>query len=500
MLDRGMEEPIYPYPGVKNHRLAVLGLGRSGLASARALAAGGATVFVWDDRPERRALGASEGFEVADPAGSFELRPFEVLVTSPGIPWQDTSTFKAHPAIKAARERGTPVLTDIKLLRIAYPQAFFIGVTGTNGKSTTATLITHVLRASGKRVALGGNVGLAALSLPPLGRGDYYVLELSSFQLALSDNLELDVSVLLDIEEDHLDRHKDFADYVEAKMKIFDPENPHSTAITPLDTPVMAKLARSRALAPGVTVPYSCRDVAPGGIYMEGDHLVDDLREPPVRVISVKNTVFRNVHGRMNLMAAYGACRASGLGEAQIAEAARTFQPLPHRQRCIAKWGSISFVDDSKATNPWAAQAALGSWPGILWLAGGQAKVGGFGTLVDALTTFPDLKKAWFYGECAGELAGTFDGKLLFQSVPDLARACQAAFEDAIAAAANPSVGEQTILLSPAAASFDQFRNFEERGEHFAMVINDLLRAARRKGVPEIISDGGLQTAEKKPL
>ena len=446
--------PVAAFAGKK---VAVLGLARSGRAAAAALAAGGAEVLGWDDKPAvREAVAGSVA--LADPAG-LDWRKIAALVLSPGIPL----TFpRPHPAVPAARAAGVEIIGDLELLARARPDARFVGITGTNGKSTTTALIGHILGEAGQRVAVGGNLGTPALSLAP--DAATYVLEASSYQLELLNTLRFDIAVLLNITPDHLDRHGGMDGYIAAKRRIFDRQRRGDSAIIGIDEPICRGLAAAYR-----AIPISAEGPAPGGVFVADGRLIDDLdgaARPVLDLAAAERLPGR--HNWQNAAAAYAAARRAGVAPEAAAEAIRTFPGLAHRQELVDTIEGVRYINDSKATNADAAEKALVCYPTIYWIAGGLAKAGGITPLEPH---FPRLRHAFLIGSATEEFAATLDGKVPFTRCGDLATALRAASRQAKA----DGIAGAVVLLSPACASFDQFSDFEARGDRF----RELVRALR---------------------
>jgi UDP-N-acetylmuramoylalanine--D-glutamate ligase len=439
---------MIPVPFLAGKLVAVMGLGKSGTATARALLASGATVWVWDDSAAARDGAVADGLTVVDLASAdltgLELPKIELIVWSPGI----AHTFpQVHPVAARARAAGIAIVCDVDLLARARPRAKFLGITGTNGKSTTTTLLAHVLTAAGRKVAAGGNLGTAALAMDDLGDDGRYVLELSSYQLELVPSLRLDAGVLLNITPDHLGRHGGMAGYVAAKSILFDRIAESGTAIIGIDDPHclgMAQDGRTQisaqcALAHGIS--------APEGVLLDDGTPVCDL------------TAIASLPGRhnwQNACAVYAMARADGIDAATIAAALATYPGLAHRQQLVAEINGVRYVNDSKATNADAAEKALVCYDRIYWIIGGQAKEGGIAPLAPH---FPRIAHAFLIGEAANAFAATLDGHVTYTQCGTL--------DAAIAAAAAMAEPGTVVLLSPACASWDQFKSFEHRGDVF---------------------------------
>jgi len=457
-------------PGFEGRKVVVLGLGRSGRAAAHALAAGGAEALAWDDSEKTRAALAGE-VTLRDPA-QLDWREIAALVLSPGIPH---SFPRPHPAVTSARAAGVPVIGDIELLGRAQPAARFIGITGTNGKSTTTALISHILATAGETVEIGGNLGPPALGLAPLAAGGTYVLEMSSFQLELVTSLAFDIAVLLNITPDHLDRHGDMEGYVAAKRRIFARQANGASAIVGIDDAICRDLAAAlRRSGEARVVPISVREPAPGGVYVEDRWLIDALDGAPKRIFDL-NLAPRlpGTHNAQNAAAAYAVARLAGLSAQAAIAGIRTFPGLAHRQELVDAIDGVRYINDSKATNADATEKALACYEAIYWIAGGLPKAGGITSLAPYFTR---LRHAFLIGNATGEFAATLDGKVPYTSCGDLA--------NAVAAASDRARGEHApnavVLLSPACASYDQFPNFEVRGDTFRRLVGALPGAHAR--------------------
>jgi UDP-N-acetylmuramoylalanine--D-glutamate ligase len=448
-------------------RVAVLGLARSGGAAARSLAAGGAEVLAWDDNPTTREAVAA-AIPLHDLAEA-DWRSIAALVLSPGIPHSYPTP---HPAIVRAREAGTEIIGDIELLGRSQRDASYVGITGTNGKSTTTALIGHILGAAGRPVEIGGNLGTAALSLEPLGRDGTYVLEASSFQLELIDSLAFDIAVLLNITPDHLDRHGDMAGYIAAKRRIFAHRGADATAVVGIDDAICREIADELRAGPGRVMPISVMGPAPGGVYAEDGWLVDAMGPQPVRVLDLALAErLPGSHNWQNAAAAYAAVRAIGVAGDEAVKAIRSFPGLAHRQELVATIDGVRFINDSKATNADAAEKALACYEAIYWIVGGLPKAGGISSLVPY---FGRLRHAFLIGTATEEFAATLGDRVPFSRCGDLANAVAAAAEHARRDSAQGTAARAVVLLSPACASYDQFLHFEARGDAFRELVAKL--------------------------
>lgn len=474
--------------------VAVFGLARSGLSAAKALHAGGANVFAWDDSEPARARAESEGVTVRD-INARDWRGFAALVLSPGVPL----TFpQPHRVVELAKAVGVPIISDVELFaravnaRPAHARPKIIGVTGTNGKSTTAALITHILEVCGKDARLGGNIGRGVLDLPPLHAGAIYVLELSSYQLDLVESLRCDIALFLNFAPDHLDRHGDLASYFAAKQRVLRNQGAGDYAIIGVDNAETARLlTQITAKAACQAIPISNRQALGRGVCVLGGRVYDGLNGRAHPVLDLTGApALLGAHNGQNAAAAYAAARAMGLEARRIAAAIETFPGLAHRLERAGEIQGVRFVNDSKATNPDAAKQALSSFAKVRWIAGGRAKEGG----IDALASyFPKITKAYLIGEAGPSFARTLAGQRPVQVCADLAHAIRQAYADAQHEGDHDSV----VLLSPACASFDQFRDFEHRGECFKAEVRKLdaelsLDPAPAHGLPKA-SPAGLQ-------
>jgi UDP-N-acetylmuramoylalanine--D-glutamate ligase len=452
-------------------RVAVMGLARTGRAAARALAAGDAEVLAWDDNAAARAAAADQA-RLCDPATT-DWQTVAALILSPGIPQEFPAP---HPAVAAARAAGVEIIGDIELLGRAQPAARYVGITGTNGKSTTTALIGHILAAAGRRVEVGGNLGTSALSLAPLGTDEVYVLEASSFQLELVTTLTFDVAVLLNISPDHLDRHGGMAGYIAAKRRIFARQSSAATAVVGIDDPICREIAEAlRRNGEARVVPIATMQDALGGVYADAaGRLIDATGQAPVPVLALGEVErLPGTHNWQNAAAAYAAARALAIPGEVAAQAIRSFPGLAHRQELVATIAGVRFINDSKATNADAAEKALACYQPIYWIAGGLPKAGG----ITPLTCYFDrLRHVFLIGAATEEFAATLGSTVPFTRCDDLAAAVAAAAY----AARRDAVAGSVVLLSPACASYDQFANFEQRGDAFRALVKDLAAAAPR--------------------
>ncbi|WP_313447002.1 UDP-N-acetylmuramoyl-L-alanine--D-glutamate ligase [Brevundimonas sp.] len=491
---------MIPVSGFEGRRVAVFGLGRSGITAARALQAGGATPILWDDGEAGRAQAIGEGFTVEDLAAA-DWSDFAALVLSPGAPLTHP---RPHWTVDLARAAGVPVVGDIELFARAlasYSSSSsgltggprVVAITGTNGKSTTTALIGWVLKSAGLTVHVGGNIGVGVLALPEPTPDAVYVIEVSSYQLDLTTTFAPDVAILTNISPDHLDRHGGMDGYVAAKARIFANQGPDGVALVGVDDTWGQEIASERSqrviaisssahpreggdpglssgddakdqrLAPSLPVErpqnwvpafagMSGIKAVPGAIWSEGRKLVNlsTARSLPGR------------HNAQNAAFAYATARALGIDHDAAIVGLLSFPGLAHRMEAVGRLGPVRFINDSKATNADAARQALASYPSVFWITGGVPKAGFIADLADL---FPRIAKAYLIGDAAPAFAAT-----LADTPHVIARTLDAAVAAAAADAASAG-GEQIVLLSPACASFDQFKDFEARGEAFRAAV-----------------------------
>ncbi|BCW88745.1 UDP-N-acetylmuramoylalanine--D-glutamate ligase [Alphaproteobacteria bacterium SO-S41] len=495
---------MIPVPLFPGQTVAVLGLARSGLSAARALIAGGANVVAWDDQEKGRA--AAEGELLLREPAMWNWSQIKALVLSPGIPLTHP---KPHPVAAEALARGIEVIGDVELFYRTLKHmghvngnggaAFFsqgpvnpthglkgngngnvskaktplICITGTNGKSTTTALIGHLLAKNGWDAQVGGNIGKPVLELGPPREGTAYVLELSSYQLDLSPTLKPSVALLLNITPDHLERHGGMAGYIAAKRRIFARQGTGDLAVIGVDTTAAAETCTYVSARGGPTVaPISVDHVIGRGIYALDGVLYDGLYSPPAEIVDLKNVAsLPGAHNWENAAAAYAAVRGYIKDPKAIGRAFASFPGLPHRIEAVGKIGKVRLFNDSKATNADAAAKALAAYPkDIYWILGGRAKEGGIESLA---RYFPRVKHAYLVGEATEEFAATLDkGGPAYTRSASLAEAARAALAAALAGEGEAPI----VLFSPAGASFDQFKDFEDRGNHFRRIVAELAR------------------------
>jgi UDP-N-acetylmuramoylalanine--D-glutamate ligase len=448
----------------KDQHLAIFGLGASGLAAARALAASGAHIEAWDDNSDQRRTASDLGIRLTAPS-NMAFGELDGLVLAPGIPL----THKPHAIVEQARAANRPIIGDIELLVEACPQARFIGITGTNGKSTTTALLGHILEQAGLAPQIGGNLGPPVLEFHPPEPGGLMVLELSSYQLDLTERATFDIAILLNLSPDHLDRHGDMDGYVAAKRRIFR-ERPDDktarTAIIGVDDRLSAAVRDDiAALGHWTVISVSGNQALDSGVYVTNGTLFDaiDGSARPVCDLSSIATL-PGSHNWQNAAAAYAAARSLGVPSDQIADALASYPGLPHRAELVATIGRVRYINDSKGTNVEAAARAIASYDAIYWIAGGQAKDDN----LDGITTLAShIRHAFLIGDAQDAFAATLEGIVPYTRCGDLASALSASHT----MAQNADSEETVVLLSPACASFDQWKNFEARGDAFRALV-----------------------------
>lgn len=466
---------MIPVRGYSGHKVLVLGLGRSGLPSARALREGGAEVVVWDDGEAARAAAEAEGFALGDPRRDRTLEGAKALIVSPGIPHLYPAP---HPAIVAAWDAGVVVDNDIGLFFRSFATPAWekfdrapsvVCVTGSNGKSTTTALIAHIAGLAGRPTQIGGNFGRGALDLDPAEDGMVVVLELSSYQIDLARALQPDIAVFMNLSPDHLDRHGGMGGYFASKRRLFDQGGPERSVIGVDENEgrFLANVMREEAGSgePVIQISSARKLALPGwNVFARKGFLAEWRGGKQVASIDLRAmATLPGAHNHQNACAAYAVARSLGLGPKQIEGALASYPGLAHRSQLIATRGDgVKVINDSKATNVDAAEKALLSFDRIRWIAGGRAKEGG----IEALRPlFGRVAKAYLIGEAAEPFAATL-GDTPSEIVGTMDRAVERALAEA-----EPG---EVVLLAPACASFDQYSSFETRGKHF----EELVKAA----------------------
>jgi UDP-N-acetylmuramoylalanine--D-glutamate ligase len=458
--------PITVFAGKK---VAVFGLGQSGLLSARALKEGGAEVVVFDDEPKKVEEARAEGLTTQD-LRELDWSKIAALVLTPGVPLTHPAP---HWSAALANKAGVEIIGDIELFCRERTKSGahcpFVAITGTNGKSTTTALTAHLIRHAGRDAQMGGNIGVPVLALEPFKPGRVYVLELSSFQIDLAPSLKPTVGLLLNVSEDHLDRHGSMANYAALKALLVASVEPGGSAVIGVDDRYTRDAAERIERAGKTVVRVSVVSPLRDGYYAEGSRIMRSVagKAYPVAQLAGIGSL-RGVHNAQNAASALAACVALGLDLPAIQQGLVSFPGLAHRMQQIGRkptnLGNILFVNDSKATNADSAAKALASFGDIFWIAGGKPKTGGITSLEEF---WPRIRKAYLIGEAAPDFAKTLDGKVPYEIAGVLPAAIEAATRDAEAA----GLKEPVVLLSPACASYDQYPNFEVRGKAFVDLV-----------------------------
>ncbi len=435
----------------KNQNVAVFGLGKTGLSVINALIKSGARIYAWDDHEEQiaNAKMMNKKCNFIHPK-EYNWHEISALVLSPGVPTEP------HWIVKLARRFDCKIKSDIELfLEAKTTNQKVIGVTGTNGKSTTTSLIGHILKSAGKKVAIGGNLGVPVLDLER--DAEIYVIELSSFQLELMNKINVDISALLNITPDHIDRHGSMENYIAAKLKLI---NGSKIAVIGCDNEITADIFNKFT---GNKIPISASMSPSLSFQCPGTVISLKLENHSLSVSDVKINLMSNAE---NIAAAYAVCKILGVDSNTIINGIKSFSGLRHRNELLGKIRNVFFVNDSKATNAKSSEKAILSYENIYWIVGGKSKEGGIESLSKHFTR---IRKAFLVGESTEAFANTMEDKVDFVKCCNLKNALKLAFEEAL-----NSKEEVTILLSPACASFDQWKNFEERGEAFCRMFENL--------------------------
>jgi UDP-N-acetylmuramoylalanine--D-glutamate ligase len=462
--------PVTTFAGKK---VALFGLGGSGLASASALLAGGADVIAFDDNAASVTRANAAGIPTADLHG-IDWSRIAALVLSPGVPLTHPAP---HWTVQRAQKAGVEVIGDIELFcrqrRALAPDAPFVAITGTNGKSTTTALIAHLVASAGMDAQLGGNIGTAILSLaPPQANVSepprVHVIECSSYQIDLAPSLDPSVGILINLSEDHLDRHGTMEHYAAVKARLVAGVQRKGTAIVGVDDAWCRSIADDLTRQGKRLERVSVRARLNDGFYIEQQKVMRSA-SGNVSLVAELDGIgsLRGVHNAQNAACATAAALALGLDPPTIQAGLRSFPGLAHRMEEVGRRGAVLFVNDSKATNADSAAQALACFDDIFWIAGGKPKTGGIDNL---RKFFPRIRKAYLIGEAAQDFAATLGGDVPHESTGTLDKALTAASRDAEASTAR----EPVVLLSPACASFDQFRNFEVRGDAFRALVQAL--------------------------
>lgn len=451
---------------LKGKNIVVFGLGKAGMASVMALSNGGAFIIASDDSKDSMlALDSQKITNVKiEYYNLINWNIVDILVLSPGVPFTHP---KPHPVVEFAQKANCPIICDIELLYLANKKANFIGITGTNGKSTTTALTGHILKNSGVKTQVGGNIGIPALDLENLSDDGNYVIEMSSYQLDLVEQTKFNTAVWLNITPDHIDRHGDIEGYIKAKKRIFQNQGESDVAVLGVDDVFSENVYNDLKKQANVShvIPVSVYKILLRGVSIINGMLVDNIdKKIEIQLGELKK--LQGKHNAQNIAMAYVACKYSGVDEEGFLSGVRSFDGLPHRMQYITEKNGVLYINDSKATNAEAASKALGTFKNIYWIAGGVSKAGGIEPLQEY---FPKIKHAYLIGAAQDEFAITLDGKVAYSKCGNLKDAFVSAKKDAENSGENNSV----VLLSPACASFDQWPNFEVRGSAFVAYVKE---------------------------
>jgi UDP-N-acetylmuramoylalanine--D-glutamate ligase len=452
---------MIPVTRFAGKRVAIFGLGSSGLLAARALTAGDAEVIAWDDDEKKITEARTAGLK-AENLSELDWSNITALVLTPGVPLTHP---KPHWSVSLAHKANVEVIGDIELFCRERDRSGvrcpLVAITGTNGKSTTTALTAHLLKSAGIDTQMGGNIGVPALALEPFKAGRAYVLEISSYQIDLAPSLRPTVGILLNVSEDHLDRHGSMENYAGIKERLPANVEEGGTAVIDVDDTYTRGAAERIERAGKNVVRVSVVSTLTDGYFAEAGRILRAARgktQPVAELAGIGS--LRGAHNAQNAACAVAACIALGIDLPAIQEGLRSFPGLAHRMQQVGRKGNVLFVNDSKATNADSAAKALASFNDIFWIAGGKPKTGGINSLAEF---FPRIRRAYLIGEAANEFARTLDGKVSYEIDGILPAAVDAATRDAEASGFE----EPVVLLSPACASFDQYPNFEVRGKAF---------------------------------
>lgn len=460
-----------------NRTVAVFGLARTGLGAVRALVAGGTTVIAWDDSSTARDLGGQEGAEIM-PWREWPWEKIAAVILSPGVPLTHP---KPHGVVEHANSARVPVIGDVELFaREIRPnpdlpgKSAVIAITGTNGKSTTTALVGHILKQCGFDAQIGGNIGKSVLELSAPSPKTIYVLEMSSFQIDLAPGLVPDVALLSNLSPDHIDRHGSMENYAAIKARLMRQTAKDGQVMIGVDDEYSSAIFTQMSSAGGALAhPVSVGKVLGRGIFVVDGTLYDAMGGRALKVMDMTAAIhLPGAHNWQNAALAYGAVKPFVSDSKLIADAIASFPGLAHRMEDVGHIGKTVFINDSKATNADATARALAVYPDIFWIAGGKPKEGGISPLA---SFFPRVRKAYLIGEAANQFARTLDGKALYEMSGTLDVAVARAAADAAASAAEAPV----VLLSPACASYDQFKDFEQRGDMFRSLVAKLPKNVR---------------------
>lgn len=448
---------------LKGRPVAVFGLARSGLASIKALKTSDVKILAWDDNENSRKAAQDLGAELVT-LDQETLKDCVFLLLAPGVPLHFP---EPHAVVKAARAAGIEIISDIELFHRLNHGRKTIGITGTNGKSTTTALIGHILNQNNIEAVVGGNIGKAVFDLEMPGKGGVFVFELSSYQIDLCPTFRPDIALLINITPDHIDRHGTMENYAAAKEHMF---GGSGIAIIGADDDYSKKiLTRVQKAGKRRVIPVSMTKKIPDGVFIKNGRLLDCSGNSCNEIALLDGLpTLRGAHNYQNAAFAWAACQKLGLASEDIFAAMKTFPGLAHRQFLVRTIGNVSFINDSKATNAEAAGKALASYRNIFWIVGGQPKEGGLNGLENLAKN--NVSQAFMIGDAAPDFSRwAQENNLKFSQSGTIDVAIKEAYDEA-----RKSGQDAVVLLSPACASFDQFKSYEHRGDEFARIVNEL--------------------------
>lgn len=452
----------------ENKTIAILGLARSGCATIDVLQSKDYPYYAWDDNEKSQQIAIERGYQLT-PIADWPWDRIDALMMSPGIPhtWP-----KAHPAAAEAKKRNIPIISDIQIFLDRYPNNPVLAITGTNGKSTTTSLVNHIFTSLHQPALMGGNIGKAVNELKPQ-KNEAFILELSSYQLEITPHLKPNIAALINITPDHLERHGGIENYAKAKALIFANQDINDIAYIGIDDSYAKNIYNQvKQNSKAHTIPVSVKTACTGGIYTQDGWLIDDRKYEAKKIFKLAEASYlKGAHNHQNIAFAYGMATSFGLEETAVVQAIIAYKGLKHRQQYAGKIDNMIFINDSKATNGEAAAKALSSYKNILWLLGGQIKEDG---ITECLHFMGNINKAFIFGQDKDELSAMFPNDVKQDIFTDMT----GAFNEAVQYAQSHPKEDFVILLSPAAASFDQFSDFEQRGDLFLKLYQDLKEAS----------------------
>lgn len=462
------------------NKYVVFGLGLSGNATVKFLLKQGYTVFAADDNSaslfnlKQEVVNSSEfrgKLIIIDDYSRIDWQGVDALILSPGIPLHYPVP---HPIVSLAKGNQCRIICDIELLFDYHPKAYFLGITGTNGKSTTTALVGHILTELNKKNAVGGNIGKPALLMPDLQEQEFYVLEMSSYQLDLIDRTRFNIAALLNITPDHLDRHNDMAGYIAAKKRIFLNQQKDDYAVICIDNENSRKVYQDLSDDQnyrGNLIAVSTKEVLPHGVSITDGFIINNIEGLATKILLSNLLYLKGEHNLQNVVVAFTVACLAGASQEQIVAAIKSFKGLKHRLQLIRTIGSINFINDSKATNSDSTENALKAYNNIYLILGGRPKDGG---IISLVPYFKKITKAYLIGEASVDFAKVLaKNEVDFEECGYLENAFNKAYQDA-ARDQGGNLKEKNIILSPACASFDQWKNFEVRGDYFCQLVMKL--------------------------